>query len=660
MRIRQLSIAAAVSLVAPLMAVISPGILDAAADPVPVETSDVSVALRAPAATVGDGDTLSKADLALAKVQAAESNLSAKAVQQPVVLEVSPEREVPADLTVMGVTWAAGSAADTVVQYRVRTAAGWQPWTAIDSDGAGEQSGEPGARAGSDPVVVTGASHVQVRVLGSAGQKPVDAKLSLIDPKTTTADARVGSVAPGSAAAAAAKPWINSRAAWGADESIRRGGASYGRVKAAVVHHTAGTNNYSQSQVPAIMRGIYAFHVKDRGWNDIGYNFLVDKWGRVWEGRAGGVEAAVVGAHATGTNSDAMGISVMGDYTKASVSNAAVDAVTRVIAWKADLHGFDPSGYTTLVNKRVPTVVGHTTVGQTSCPGGSIINKLPQIRRNASALADGTGARVPAGVDSPEPAPAPSAPSAPSPGRVRGVPADTVLMRGSSDALFASSPVGANLSFARRISSRSWAGYDAVVAAGDLNRDGLGDVLARGDSSANLYFFRGKADGTLGDPVRVGSGWRAIRSISGGANLGGDSVADLVAINNRGQLILYQGNGTGGVRTGKVTGSGWGAFPHVISVGDWDGDGRGDLIGIRRDGKAFLYRGDGRGGLRSGSTALQGDFSKFETVVGLVGRKAFAGVDSAGNGYVVTRNGNSGTRTSTATPSFRGLTVFDG
>ena len=655
MRIRQLSIAAAVSLVAPLMAVISPGVLDAAADPAPVQTSDVQVALEAPAKTAGDGDVVTNRDLALAKVQAAESKLSAKAVAKPVVLEVSPEREVPADLTVMGVSWAAGTAADTVVQYRVRTSAGWQPWQAVDSDGGEEAvDGEPNARAGSDPVVVTGASHVQVRVLGAAGQDPADAKLTLIDPKTTSADARVGNVAPGSAAAAAAKPWINSRAAWGADESLRREKASYGRVKAAVVHHTAGTNNYSQAQVPAILRGIYAFHVKDRGWNDIGYNFLVDKWGRVWEGRAGGVEAAVVGAHATGTNSEAMGISVMGDYTKAAVSGAAVNALTRVIGWKADLHGFDPSGYTTLRGKRVPTVVGHTTVGQTSCPGGSIINQLPNIRRGASALTDGASPRVPAGVTNP--APKPVAPT----GRVRGVPADNVLMRGSANALFASSPAGNNLTFARKISSGSFAGYNAAVAAGDLNRDGLGDVLARRASSAELFFFAGKADGTLANPVRVGSGWRQIRSMTAGANLAGDSVADLLAINNRGQLILYQGNGKGGVRSGRVIGSGWGNFPHVVSVGDWDGDRRGDLIGIRRDGKAFVYRGDGRGGLRSGAIALSGNFRNLTTVAGLVGRKAFAGVDSAGNGYVASRSGAKGTTTSKTTPSFRGLAVYGG
>lgn len=659
MRIRQLSIAAAVSLVAPLMAVISPGGFHASADPVPVETSDVSVALEDPSDNRGDGDVVSQRDLALAKAQAAESKLSAKAVQQPVVLEVSPEREVPADLTVMGVTWAAGSAPDTVVQYRVRTAAGWQAWTAVDSDSGEDMSSEPGARAGSDPVVVTDATHVQVRVLGAEGQDPVDAKLTLIDPKTTKADERVGTVAPGSAAAAAAKPWINSRAAWGADESLRRESASYGRVKAAVVHHTAGSNNYTQSQVPAILRGIYAFHVKDRGWNDVGYNFLVDKWGRVWEGRAGGVEAAVVGAHATGTNSEAMGISVMGDYTKATVSNAAIDAVTRVIAWKADLHGFDPTGYTTLVKKRVPTVVGHTTVGQTSCPGGSIINQLPTIRRNAAALTDGTS-RAPAGVSNPAPVQAPKPAPAPASSNFRGVPADNLLMRGSSNALFASAPVGSGLSFARRISSDSWSGYNAVVAAGDLNRDGRGDVLARRTASGELMFFAGKSNGTLSDPVRVGTGWRNIRSITGGVNLAGDAVADLLAINNRGQLILYQGNGRGGVRPGKVTGSGWGSFPHVLSVGDWDGDGRGDLIGIRKDGKAFVYRGDGRGGLRSGNIPLQGNFANFKTVVGLVGRKAFAGIDSSGNGYVVSRSGYSGTRTTKAAPTFQGLTVFGG
>ncbi len=651
MRIRHISVAAAVTLIAPVLTVLPPDAFHATARPAPVETSETQVALQDPGATTGDGDVVSRDDLALARTQARQSQLSARATAAPAVLEVSPEQAVPADLTVMGVSWAAGSAADTVVQYRARTAAGWGGWEAVDSEGDGGEAGTsvPGARAGSDPIVVTGATHVQVRVLGSAGQDPVDARLTLIDPKNAAADASAGSLAPGSAAAAAATPWINSRAAWGADESIRKDSPAYGQVRGAVVHHTAGTNDYTQAQVPAILRGIYAFHVKDRGWSDIGYNFLVDKWGRIWEGRYGGTDRAVIGAHAAGVNSQTTGISVMGDYNAATVSTASVQAVTRIIAWKAGVHGFNPAGRTTLSVGNVPVVTGHRDVGSTSCPGTSLYARLPAIRASAAALAGSGGGSSSS-----------SSSSAAAPAGTGGVPADNVLMRSRSNALFASAPAGSDLGFARRVSAAGWGGFNTVFTAGDMNRDGYGDIIARHGKTAQLRLFTGKADGSLNPPVVIGTRWRNLRSLTGGADFTGDGRPDVVAIDARGVLRLYPGAAGGKLSGSIAVGDGWGSFGHVAALGDWDGDGKADLLGIRKDGNAFIYRGTGRGALRSGAIALPGKFSGFRAVTGLVGRDQFAAVTPAGVGVLVTRTGPAPVSRRIVTPSFRGLTVFGG
>jgi len=97
-------------------------------------------------------------------------------------------------------------------------------------------------------------------------------------------------------------------------------------VQVGLVHHTVGTNTYTAAQVPAIIRGIYDFHVNGRGWSDVGYQFLIDRFGRIWEGRAGGVDKAVLGAQAGGYNSGSFGASVMGDYTSAAVPALAVQA----------------------------------------------------------------------------------------------------------------------------------------------------------------------------------------------------------------------------------------------------------------------------------------------------------------------------------------------
>ena len=186
------------------------------------------------------------------------------------------------------------------------------------------------------------------------------------------------------------KPSIGSRKSWGAKESMRNGSADYASsVKAAVVHHTAGANGYSAGDVPSILRGIYSFHTQGRGWNDVGYNVLADKYGRLWEGRAGGLSKAVIGAHAVGFNSGSFGISVMGSYDKSAPPQKTIDAVNHAIAWKLSLNGVSASDKTTLGGKRVRTVIGHRDVGQTACPGAAFYSKMGGMRSAIEKMQDG-------------------------------------------------------------------------------------------------------------------------------------------------------------------------------------------------------------------------------------------------------------------------------
>ena len=129
---------------------------------------------------------------------------------------------------------------------------------------------------------------------------------------------------PGPTVARATQPTIVRRSQWGADESIVRANPYYASaVRFAVVHHTAGTNSYSASESAAIVRGIQRYHVLANGWNDIGYNFLVDKYGQVFEGRGGGITKNVVGAHAEGFNTGSIGVAVLGNYESQKISAAA-------------------------------------------------------------------------------------------------------------------------------------------------------------------------------------------------------------------------------------------------------------------------------------------------------------------------------------------------
>jgi uncharacterized protein with LGFP repeats len=217
------------------------------------------------------------------------------------------------------------------------------------------------------------------------------------------------STAPTAPPSTAPRPTITSRAGWGADESISPEAPGYlpgGKVKAVVVHHTAESNSYSCADAPTVVRGIYAYHVKQLGWKDIGYNFLVDKCGTVYEGRKGGVDRPVQGAHAYGFNAETTGISVLGTYTDAAPPQAAMVSVARIAAWKLGQYGVDPAGTTTLTagdsgrnyfgktwakgsQLSFPVIHGHRDGFNTQCPGDAFYHQLATIRSWAAGPVTG-------------------------------------------------------------------------------------------------------------------------------------------------------------------------------------------------------------------------------------------------------------------------------
>jgi hypothetical protein len=196
--------------------------------------------------------------------------------------------------------------------------------------------------------------------------------------------------------AATVAPAIVPRLSWGADESIRRNQPLYAdRVRFSVVHHTAGRNGYSRAEAAAIVKAIQLYHVKGNGWNDIGYNFLVDRFGTVYEGRFGGLEKNVVGAHAQGFNTGSVGIAVLGTYSGGAPSAAAQEAVAKLVAWRLDLAHVDPTGLFTFISggsNRFPNgapvllraVSGHRDTGFTDCPGDVFYARLNALAAEAA------------------------------------------------------------------------------------------------------------------------------------------------------------------------------------------------------------------------------------------------------------------------------------
>ena len=192
-------------------------------------------------------------------------------------------------------------------------------------------------------------------------------------------------------------PPLIDREAWGANEAIRRASPSYATaLQFALVHHTAGTNSYTPSQSAAIVRGIEIYHVKGNGWNDIGYNFLVDKYGQVFEGRYGGVDKPVIGAHAEGFNTGSVGVAMIGSYGSAAPPAAARAALAHLLAWRLDIAHVDPKSTLTWVSGGNPrfasgvpvfirAVSGHRDTGFTSCPGAALYAQLDAIARQAAS-----------------------------------------------------------------------------------------------------------------------------------------------------------------------------------------------------------------------------------------------------------------------------------
>ncbi|MFF3331401.1 peptidoglycan recognition protein [Streptomyces sp. NPDC002888] len=192
------------------------------------------------------------------------------------------------------------------------------------------------------------------------------------------------------------RPHIVTRRGWGADESLRERTFVYTKkVKAAFVHHTASGNKYKCSQSPSLIRGIYRYHVRSMGWRDIGYNFVVDKCGNIYEGRAGGVAKPVMGAHTLGFNTNSMGIAVLGTFGSSKPSSSAVKGVARLTAWKLGLFGANPNGKTYLKsgggnlyakgkNVRLHVISGHRDGFATECPGRQLYGKLGSARSTAA------------------------------------------------------------------------------------------------------------------------------------------------------------------------------------------------------------------------------------------------------------------------------------
>ncbi|MGK4581126.1 peptidoglycan recognition protein family protein [Kitasatospora sp. HPMI-4] len=290
------------------------------------------------------------------------------------------------------------------VEVRTHSAAtgGWSDWHRLTAESEdGPDPDEHSRRGATAPLWVGPSDGIAVRATAPGGRLPAGLRVELVDPGADPADQpAAGTPGPlGREADGAPRPGIVTRSGWGADESLRPPGHVYtGSVRVVFVHHTDTANGYTCADSPKLIRAVYRYHVKTNGWRDIGYNFLVDKCGTVYEGRAGGADRPVLGAHTLGFNADSAGVAAIGTYSDHAVPRDQQDGIARIAAWKLGLAGIDARGTATLVsasgNSRYPkgrtvrfnTVSGHRDAFVTDCPGDELYARLPAIRSAAARL----------------------------------------------------------------------------------------------------------------------------------------------------------------------------------------------------------------------------------------------------------------------------------
>lgn len=317
--------------------------------------------------------------------------------------------------SLLGVSWTGAlSGLDGAAQVRTRDSSTgeWTAWRTL----APATPVTGAARGTSEPLWVGPSDGVEARVVAADGSTtaglPEGLEVSLVDPGVTSEESRspapAGDMVPAAfvaddiptpLASTVTRPPIVSRARWGADESTVTGAARYvDRVGAVFVHHTGGTDAYSCAESPALIRALMAYDIQTTGRDDLGFNFVVDKCGRVYEGRAGGTDLSVRGEHTPGFDGDSTGIAVLGDFQGGGKpSRAAVESVARLAAWKLGQYGGDPTAKVTLTATEGTGVYAHGEAAEldvisggkdavtTTSPGTNLYAELPEIRRYAAS-----------------------------------------------------------------------------------------------------------------------------------------------------------------------------------------------------------------------------------------------------------------------------------
>ncbi|MBV7433199.1 S-layer homology domain-containing protein [Dermabacteraceae bacterium TAE3-ERU5] len=262
------------------------------------------------------------------------------------------------------------------------------------------------ADTATNPVWTGDAVTVEVESRLNGGDFTGELAVHLLDSRPLPGDTGVGgsggaapfSPGPVSHRPGPGAPAVVSRAAWGADETRGKKTSSAGYLRACFVHHSEGANDYTPAQSAQIVRAIHYFHTGARGWSDVGYNVLIDRYGQIFEGRKGGLLRPVAGSHALGFNTGSFGVCLLGSFMDEPAPEVALEAAADVIAWKlggsfvwnvADRVKWRVNVGGTPFKKgttaQVPVLGAHRDVNYTDCCGDALYAQLDRLRAKVRA-----------------------------------------------------------------------------------------------------------------------------------------------------------------------------------------------------------------------------------------------------------------------------------
>jgi len=344
-------------------------------------------------------------------------------------------REIHQDTPFSMVALTSQDLTDTTARVRAKKNDGsWGPWYEAEQlEGVGPDQSGRGGLSGTTPVFVGRTTTVQIAVTRPADAPPTNPAAAeparaddrrpalgyvpanveqpfgqnitavLISPPEAPADLLP---LPNAVLPPGQPPHIINRTQWGADEGLRCGAPRYdNKIQAGVVHHTAGSNEYTPGDSAGIVRSIYEYHTLTLGWCDIAYNAMVDKYGQVFEGRAGGMTRPVEGAHTGGFNNNTWGAAMLGNFDVVPPTPIQLRTTARLLGWVLGQAGVDPLGAVVLPSEggsftkfpfgsspALPTIFTHRDVGNTECPGNAAYALMGQIRHTAARFNDPPGA----------------------------------------------------------------------------------------------------------------------------------------------------------------------------------------------------------------------------------------------------------------------------